>query len=342
MLAVAAAFALLAAAAAIAAWRAVRDSRRAALLVARSTAGGAAALALVTAAALLAGAAADPCEAESAYHCLRRDDFAFGDVFAARVLVLDHLAHGINLRDRPAALAMPYLHGLDQILAERGLAADATAYLLGGGAYTLPRSWAVTNPARRIVVAELDPAVTRAARDWMWLGDAPALEVRHGDGRVLLARAAASERYDLVFADAFHDLSMPAHLVTREWHEVVRARLAPGGVYAANVMEDRSEPRFLLALVRTLQASFSAVEVWVEATEAPPGQRITYLVLASDTPSFVARVASSTMPPRQWARLPNAFVLERIRRAEVPLLTDDYAPVERLMAHLLLSTDASR
>ena len=55
----------------------------------------------------------------------------------------------------------------------------------------------------------------------------------------------------------------------------------------------------------------------------------------------VARLASRRGPERGWARLPPDFVAARIAAAAVPVLTDDYAPVDRLMAHLLLSAEAS-
>jgi hypothetical protein len=75
--------------------------------------------------------------------------------------------------------------------------------------------------------------------------------------------------------------------------------------------------------------------------EQPPGRRITYLVLASDTPTEVARIAATRGPPRGWARLPPEFVASRAEAAGVPVLTDDYAPVDRLMSHLILSPEAS-
>lgn len=294
-------------------------------------------LALAVAAAAATGTLRGPCDDESAYFCIRIED-ATGMVGApARLMVLDHLAHGISVRDDATLLPMPYLHALDEILAVRGLPRAPAALVIGGGAYTLPRAWAEAWPEGRVEVAELDPAVTAAARRAFWLGERPNLAVAHGDGRVVLQAAPPAPRWDVVFADAFHDLAMPTHLVTREWHEAVAARLRPGGVYAVNVMEDRRDPRFLLALVRTLKERFASVEIWVETADPGPGRRITYLVLASDTATPGPRVRANRGPDRSWARLPDWFVAERIGRAGVPVLTDDHAPVDRLMAHLILS-----
>ncbi|MCX7931817.1 MAG: fused MFS/spermidine synthase [Rhodovarius sp.] len=296
---------------------------------------------LLPAAAARLPAYARSCDAESAYACLRVVDAAGLVGQPARLLVLDHLAHGVNVRDDPRLLVQPYLHLADELMRRRGLPDRPAAFFAGGGAFTLPRAWAADHPGGRFVVAEIDPTVVRLAREAFWLEDSPALVVIARDARAALQALPAEAAFDVIFADAFQDLAMPVHLVTREWHRAVRARLKPGGAYLVNVMEDRREPRFLLALWRTLAQDFAHVEIWVEMAEQPPGRRITYLVLASDRPTEVARLAATRGPARAWARLPPDLVAARAERARVPLLTDDFAPVERLMAHLLLSPEGS-
>ena len=283
---------------------------------------------------------ATQCYSESAYFCLRIVDATAQVGQPARLMVLDHLAHGVNVRDDPTLLVQPYLHLADELMVRRGLTEAPRGFFVGGGAFTLPRAWAADYPAGEFTVAELDPAVVRSARHDFWLQDSPALSIVVADGRMALQTIPGSPRFDLVLADAFHDLAMPVHLATREWHQAVRRRLAPGGAYVANVIEDKVSPRFLMALVHTLQQDFPVVEVWVEMAQAQ-GRRVTYLVLAAEAPTEVARLASRRGPERGWARLPPEFVAARIAAAAVPVLTDDYAPVDRLMAHLLLSAEAS-
>lgn len=306
----------------------------------------AAAPAAIVALALPALSAALPahagsCDAESAYACLRIVDAEPLVGRPARMLILDHLAHGVNLRDEPTVLVQPYLHLADELARLRGLPDRPQVFFAGGGAFTLPRAWAADFPGATLIVAEIDPTVADLARRAFWVPDTPSLTILVRDARPALQSLPAEPRFDIIFADAFQDLAMPVHLVTREWHRAVRARLAPGGAYLVNVMEDRREPRFLLALVRTLALDFPVVEVWVEMAEQPPGRRITYLVLASDTPTATGRLAATRGPDRAWARLPSAFVAARAEAARVPILTDDYAPVDRLMSHLLLSPEAS-
>ena len=42
---------------------------------------------------------------------------------------------------------------------------DFSAYFIGGGAYTLPRGWRARYPEAALTIAEIDPEVTRMARD---------------------------------------------------------------------------------------------------------------------------------------------------------------------------------
>lgn len=279
------------------------------------------------------------CLRESGYFCLRFDTLRIPGAGEARLLVLDHLAHGINLRDAPDLLVQPYLHLVDELATARGIDDAPVAFFAGGGALTLPRAWSVTRPAGRSLVTEIDPAVTDFAAEHLWASPAPQVTILHRDARVAMQALPPMPRFDVVLADAFLDLAMPSHLTTREWHQAVRLRLTPGGAYLAHVLEDRADPRFLLALVRTLALDFPVVEVWVEARRAE-GPRVSYLVLAADTATPSARLQAAGGPERDWARLPADYVAARATAS--PVLTDDRAPVEALMTHLLLDRKGAR
>ena len=126
-----------------------------------------------------------PCHAESAYHCVRVDplDHLTGRPSAA--LVLDHLAHGINDRDDPQLLYSAYLHFTDLLARSRFGDQPLRAFMIGGGAFTLPRAW--SRPGARIVVAEIDPLVTEIAIRRLWVQPRDSLEIVHLDARRALA-----------------------------------------------------------------------------------------------------------------------------------------------------------
>lgn len=104
---------------------------------------------------------------------------------------------------------------------------------LGGG--TLPTALAELLPETRIEVAEIDPAVVKAARTYFGFETNNRLRVHVSDARVFVKRALArDEHYDLVLLDAYSGDYIPEHLMTVEFLAEVRALLAPRGVMAAN------------------------------------------------------------------------------------------------------------
>jgi hypothetical protein len=250
-------------------------------------------------------------------------------------MALDHLGHGVNDRADPALLISGYIQAIDELWRVRNGGAAPEAYFVGGGAYTLPRAWAARFPGARLTVAEIDPAVTEAAEARLWL-DPDGLEILHADARSALRDLPADRRFDVIFGDAFKDVSIPQHLVTDEFHALVRARLKPGGFYVVNVVEALYRPPFLASLTRTLEARFESVELWLDADDLQPTEaRTTWVVVASDRPTGRDRIDSGHGFRRTWLRVPAATMREVIPEAEQVFLTDDYAPVDRLMRHIL-------
>ncbi len=282
-----------------------------------------------------------PCQVESDYFCIRIVDFSPESGRQSRMMVLDHLVHGINDRDNPGLLYSPYIHAVDEIAKLRfGGQRAPSAYFIGGGGYSLPRAWASDyagrKPGGQLMVAEIDPAVTKAARDHMWLpARVPGLAIHHRDGREFLQSLPAAPAFDVIFGDAFRDISIPAHLVTREFHGEIARRLTRRGFYAVKVVDNGNRRRFLFSLLRTLKKDFPAVEVWLEADGAGAAGRVTFVVVASALPTPAAEISSARGIPRTWVRWPASDLAGRVSGANPPILTDDFAPVDRLMAPLL-------
>lgn len=281
-----------------------------------------------------------PCERESSYFCIRVIDTGDEVGRPSRMMVLDHMGHGTNDRDEPRWLHSSYVALTDRLVRLHGIAERPfSAFFVGGGAYTLPRAWLRSFPEATLTVAELDPVVTAVAHEAFWLESSPRLRSVHGDARVVLAAEPADKRYDVVLGDAFHDISVPAHLTTREFAELVRDHLAPDGLYLMNIIDLASDPRFLLAELRTLYPVFPTVEVWVDEQQWREAGRVTFVVLAGAraSPARTLRGASpdDIAADRSWRRLPDDAVREAAGAADVPILVDDHAPVDRLMFHVL-------
>jgi spermidine synthase len=85
----------------------------------------------------------------------------------------------------------------------------------------------------------------------------------------------------VIVSDAFHDISIPYHLVTREYAELVKSRLTPDGIYLLNVLDAFPDPRLVKSMMKTLSESFEHVHVWMDMVP-PEAERMTFVISASD------------------------------------------------------------
>ena len=275
------------------------------------------------------------CDRESGYFCIRvvdrSSDAPFGQ---ARGMVLDHLLHGINHVSEPRMIIAPYVHAIDEIafehFAER-YDAGLDWFFLGGGSYTHPRAVQALSPASRISVAEIDPHVTLTAVEKLFL-EPESMRILHEDGRRALA--AETGQFDIIVGDVFHDVAIPEHLVTREFAELVRERLRPDGIYLMNVVDAFPDPRLVRAITKTLGEVFTHVDLWMEGV--PDAERVTFVLSATNNERPPKAIQARLGFDRSWFRVTEKLMQLGMPVDELPVLTDDYAPVERLIAELLL------
>jgi spermidine synthase len=125
---------------------------------------------------------------------------------------------------------------------------------MGGGA--LPLYLRNRYPSVVVDAVEYDPAVVRVARDYFGVMEDKRLHVIQGDGRDAVRNA--DRRYDAIILDAFGAEDYPPHLVTAEFFEEVRAKLAPGGVVIANLLGRSHNARYV-DMLGTFLTVFPAV-----------------------------------------------------------------------------------
>lgn len=284
----------------------------------------------------LRSALAGSCDRESSYFCMRVvDQTALAPVGEARGLVLDHLLHGINHRQDPALLIAPYVHAIDELAyAHFGSEYDQGLrwFFAGGGAYSQPRALTALSPASKMVIAELDPQVTLLATDALFL-EPETMEIIHRDARLALRDQPAGQ-FDAIVGDVFHDVAIPQHLVTREFAALVRERLTPNGLYLMNVVDSFPDPRLIKTIAKTLSTEFAHVDLWMQGV--PENPRVTFVVTATNAERLPKTVQSRTGPTRSWSRMTEDILAFGTPPEDLPVLTDDYAPVERLIADLLI------
>lgn len=284
-----------------------------------------------------------PCHAETRYTCIRLLDEPIAVGGMLRFMVLDEGVHSASDRDHPRRLHLGYAALVDQ-LSQPVLAARAAprALVIGGGGATLPRAWADTYPDIAITVAEIDAAVARTAARELWANQ-PAITTRVGDGRAVLRALPAAERQDVILLDAYRTRSVPPHLVSIEFARMVHARLTDGGLYLSNVIDSADRMQLTTAVATTLAQVFDRVEVWVPSLGAtsstnavvaawrnsPAAAPDRDLTVATTVLGFGGQAQTQDIRWQRWAP-------EDLRARWTPgcalALTDDHAPVDRLLA----------
>jgi len=292
---------------------------------------------------LAAGPAMDswhaPCDRESNYFCIRVTDHSADAPYGtARGMVLDHLLHSINHADDPSMMIAPYVHAMDELVALHfgdRYGEGLRYFFAGGGAYTQPRAVRALSPSSTVTVAELDPAVTDTAQGELYV-DTSTMHVIHDDARRALLQERGS--FDVIIGDVFHDVAIPFHLVTRDFFRLARQRLAPGGMIAMNVVDAFPDPRLVKSVVNALEQEFTEVAVWVDHLPTEP-TRVTYVISARDDAVWPDSVAARRGFQRTWYRIDEPMRRSGTSMDALPVLSDQYAPVERLIADLLLGAN---
>ena len=249
------------------------------------------------------------CDVETTYHCARVE----ADGPSGRLLRLDTLRHSYVDLDDPRHLEFPYTQLFAEVIDATAPAGPLDALHVGGGGFTMPRYLAATRPGTRSTVLEIDGRLVDLDRDRLGLDDVPDVDVRVGDGRILVG-AVPDASQDLVLGDAFGGLAVPWHLTTVEAAREVERVLRPGGVYVVNVI-DYPPTRFAKAEVATLLEVFDEVAVLApqEALDGEVGDN--FVLVASDRPLDL----DEPVDARAWA-------------GGASVLTDDHAPVDQWLA----------
>lgn len=210
--------------------------------------------------------------------------------------------------------------------------------ILGFGAGTFARQARHFLPGANLTGVEIDGDIVRLGERFFGVQPADA-RVVVDDARTFLRRPAivmdpAPDPVDVIFLDAFQDVTVPFHLSTREFFSEVLGWLGKDGVLVVNVnLRFKGKNGLLEHLAQTIRTAFPAVYRF----DIPGG--LNSLLFAPRSPqaweAFTRQVTG-------WPdRHPLAPLLREVRDLAVPvgpgplLLTDEVAPVEFLSQEIL-------
>ncbi len=209
---------------------------------------------------------------------------------------------------------------------------------LGGGSG--PKQFLKDYPEAQIDVAEIDPVVLKVAKKYFYLPNSPRLNVTIEDGRVFLRRS--KKRYDLIVVDAYssspYGAHIPFHMATVEFFSEVDRHLAPNGVLIYNVIGNVVGwgDKIVRSLFATMQETFPNVYAFPVRTS----ENVVLCATKLETRFSVSEIAArgQELLNERKLRLPATFV-EQLSLCEpepmnvrnLPVLTDNYAPVDNLL-----------
>ena len=180
-------------------------------------------------------------------------------------------------------------------------------------------------PGTHVTGVEIDPRLVELGREYMGLkGELDRLAI--ADGRAFLR--GTDEKFDFILVDVYNQAYIPFHMATKEFFELARGRLAPGGVFAMNVAwrtaDDWELPHILAA---TLNEAFPTVYIQMFRL------RSNTILYAADRDVPVETVAQRMAAPE------NPHIRDLISKGvdkfgrysggeDITVFTDDRAPVE--------------
>jgi spermidine synthase len=209
-------------------------------------------------------------------------------------------------------------------LAEHFTPGFHSTLILGGAAFSYPKYFLEKYPDATIDVVEIDPELTRMAREHFRMKDNPRMKIYHEDARTFLNRA--DRKYDVIYGDAYKSLyTIPWHLTTREAAQKTSDMLNDNGCVLLNIISsiEGNASLFLQAELSTYREVFPYVYVFAVMD---PADRQTV------QSTILVAVKSSDKPVWESNDIEIAGYLKHevsgLISADLPVLTDEFAPVD--------------
>jgi spermidine synthase len=310
-------------------WTRVRDRER---LV------GGFVLAVLMVVATGAGAAGVTLSGETVYETQTPyQELRVADDDGVRTLYLDGQRHSAMDLSSPTRHVFDYTRHFHLPFLMRPPGSVERVLFVGGGGFSGPRRFLETYPNVTVDVVEIDPEVVSVAERYFGVNRShPRLNVHVGDGRAYLRET--DHEYDAVVLDAYRKDKAPFHLTTVEFVRLTERRLDADGVVVMNVISAPSGPasRFYRAEHRTVSRVFPRVYGFQTAN----GSVVQNVVLVATKEDRL--LTERELLDRDRNRRIGIGLAEEIRgyrrdepTDDVPVLTDDRAPVDALLDPLV-------
>ena len=202
---------------------------------------------------------------------------------------------------------------------------------IGGGGFVSPQRFAEDNVTVHAV--EIDPGVIKAAKQYFNLTESRNLKVYKMDGRQFLEQS--NTTYDVIYMDAFRKDNVPFHLTTQEFLELTYRKTDDEGIVMFNTI---SAPTGLGSKLgksqhKTIKSVYSSAYYFPTRND-PLVQNVEIIGSKSEKITKEELIdRSNTYSEMNLSE--EVMSYREINSEDATLLTDDYAPVDRLVEPLV-------
>jgi spermidine synthase len=276
-------------------------------------------------------------EKETLYSHL--DVIDYGNI---RTLYLDGNIHSQMYKDKPEELFNTYTKYFHLGFLFNPNAKDVL--FVGGGGFSGPKNFLSMYSDVRMDVVEIDSDVIKAARDYFNLpvDNGSRLMIYNDDARNFLSKT--EKKYDLIILDAFSQNYVPFHLMTLEYFQLLDKKLTSDGVIISNnigsMAGDRSD--IVRAIYKTISQVFPSLYVFPTEDNPRNLQNIMLAALKTPTEEYSKEELRQLASNNDRNNHNSSTVLAdldysehlyeaELKTSDVPLLTDQFAPVEILI-----------
>lgn len=257
------------------------------------------------------------------YGTLQVVEFSYGPMRVREMLIDGLIQGGVDPNNGLAVYGYPYAQ---QHLPPLLTPGAATALVIGLGAGLIPASY--ERRGIETTVVDINPGIEPLAR--RYFDYAPASPTIVADGRQFVT--SSDERYDIILLDAFNGDGTPSYLLSREFMEIVRERLNPGGLLAMNLIAEFTPGAIGTSHIdATLDAVFDNVDLYplFDVAQRPLGS---IAVMAYDgPPRRVTRRAIAGIAMHRLVERSRRHMLVPVpfeRAPDTRPLTDDFNPLD--------------
>lgn len=212
------------------------------------------------------------------------------------------------------------------------------ALVIGGGAYSIPKTLLSEPSNMQVDVAEIEPELLELAKKYFRFEDNPRMHNYIEDGRRLLAQS--TQKYDIIFSDVYYSLfSVPMHFTTKEFFDLAKSRLQEKGIFIGNFGGSLygDQASLVVSEMKTFLESFpNSYFFAVNSPDSSKVQNVIFLGIngvkkLDFTGDEIVKNGNKII-----SMLPEKNIdLVKLDFSKARELTDDFAPVEHLVGKVI-------